>query len=457
MLSFLCRENTHEGGNKPMYDFITDLFNIDKKMIKKIEVISSKDLTEFHISLVSEKLRCPYCHGITHLHGFSKPKVINHPKLTDRKCIIVFKNNRYQCNECLRTFSGKNPFTFSNFKNSFLSMNNIMKSLSNLNYTYSMVAELNHISVTQVQRYFDSFVKIPKIRLPESIGIDEIHSKMAKRADSAYLCVMVDNKNRSLFEILPSRSKSELRRYFDRIPAEERNCVHYVTIDMWEPYKDIANTYLKNAIIAVDPFHVVKHLMDCFKRIRLNIMYQAEYNSNSYYLLKTWKDLIERDVYLDNEPVYNKRFKKKLNKRNLLDMILDVSENLTLGYRLKEMYLYFNENTTEKDCESWFDSIYEAFREAQLPEYNEFVSILQTWRTEILNSFKRPLDDRKLSNALSENINGQIRTYLAVSNGVRNFTRFRKRCLLSLNRKVFYSINDQLKSDKYTTDKKQNN
>lgn len=150
-----------------MYDFITDLFNIDKKMIKKIEVISSKDLTEFHISLVSEKLRCPYCHGITHLHGFSKPKVINHPKLTDRKCIIVFKNNRYQCNECLRTFSGKNPFTFSNFKNSFLSMNNIMKSLSNLNYTYSMVAELNHISVTQVQRYFDSFVNIPKIRLPD--------------------------------------------------------------------------------------------------------------------------------------------------------------------------------------------------------------------------------------------------------------------------------------------------
>ena len=48
-------------------------------------------------------------------------------------------------------------------------------------------------------------------------------------------------------------------------------------------------------------------------------MYQAEYNSNSYYLLKTWKDLIERDVYLDNEPVYNKRFKKKLNKRNLLE------------------------------------------------------------------------------------------------------------------------------------------
>lgn len=454
VLLFLCREKHTRRRFKPMYDFITDLFNIDKKLIKNIEVHSSKDLTELHISLKPEKLRCPYCHGITHLHGYSKSKVINHSKLSDRKCIIIFKNNRYQCNECLRTFSGKNPFTFPNFKNSYLSMSNIMKSLSNLNYTYSMVAESNHISVTQVQRYFDSFVNIPRIHLPESIGIDEIHSKMAKRSDSAYLCVMVDNKNRSLFEILPSRSKAELKKYFDRIAVDERNQVHYVTIDMWEPYKDIATTYLKNAVIAVDPFHVIKHLMDCFRRIRLNIMYQVEYNSNSYYLLKTWKDLIEKDVYLDNEPVYNKRFKKKLNKRELLDMILDISENLTLGYRLKEMYLYFNKNASEDDCESWLDSIYEAFKEAQLSEYIEFVSILENWRTEILNSFKRPFDERKLSNALSENINGQIRTYLAVSNGVSNFTRFRKRCLLSLNKKVHYSINDQLRSDKYKANKK---
>ncbi len=130
-------------------------------------------------------------------------------------------------------------------------------------------------------------------------------------------------------------------------------------------------------------------------------------------------------------------------------MTLDISKNLALEYRLKEMYLHFNKNAAEDNCESWFDSIYEAFKEAQLPEYTEFASILENWRTEILNSFKRPIDERKFSNALSENINGQIRTYLAVSNGVSNFnfTRFRKRCLLSPYKKVFYSLNDQLKSD----------
>lgn len=431
-----------------MNNFIIDLLNIDKKMIKNISVTKKNETTEFHIELNPENLDCPYCGGLTHAFGFAKPKTINHPALTDKTSVIIFKPQRYRCNECLKTFSGTNPFTFATFKNSYFALNNIMKNLANLNYTYKMVADINNISVTQVQRYFDSFVNIPRIQLPESIGIDEIHSKMAKRKDSAYLCVMVDNQRRTLFEILPSRSKNELKRYFDRIPLEERNGVKYVTIDMWQPYKDIALKYFDNCILAVDPFHVVKHLTESFSRIRLNILYQVEYGSDSYYLLKTWKDLIEKDVFLDNEPKYNSRFQKKLSKRDLQNMIFDISENLTLGYRLKEMYLRFNKEATEQDCECWFETILQAFKESNIPEYNEFISMIERWKPEILNSFKRPYDDRKLSNALSENINGQIRTYLSISNGITNFIRFRKRCIFALNTKIFYSITDKLKTDK---------
>lgn len=52
---------------------------------------------------------------------------------------------------------------------------------------------------------------------------------------SAYLCVLVDNIKRELFDILPSRSKWELEKYFDLFPREERDKVKYVTIDMWKP------------------------------------------------------------------------------------------------------------------------------------------------------------------------------------------------------------------------------
>lgn len=110
---------------------------------------------------------------------------------------------------------------------------------------------------------------------------------------------MVVNEHRCLFEMLPSRSKTELNRYFDKISKAEKATVRFVTIDMWEPYKDVALRQFPNCVIAVDPFHVVKHRMDAFTRIRLNIMYQVEYGSDAYYLLKTWKDLIETDVDLD--------------------------------------------------------------------------------------------------------------------------------------------------------------
>lgn len=254
-----------------------------------------------------------------------------------------------------------------------------MKQLKNLNYTYLMIARSNHISVTQVQLYFDSFINIPRITLPVSLGIDEIHSRMAKRKDASYLAILVDNLNRSLVDILPSHSKTELSRYFERIPLDERKQVRYVTIDMWPPYKEVCEKYLPNCIIAVDPFHVIRHLMEGFSRIRLNILNQCEYDSTTYYLLKTWKDLIEKDVFLDNEPVYNKRFGRKLNKRDLQEMILNINENLCLGFRLKEMYLHFNKEAIPDNCEQWFNTIYEAFLSSGIHEFDSFITTMSNW------------------------------------------------------------------------------
>lgn len=432
-----------------MLNFITNILNIKPQDVKDFKIVTIDEETQFHITLKPVETECPYCRSnAIKGHGHTKPKYINHPVLTNRKSVVVFRRNRFLCIQCGKTFSGENPFTFTRFKTSFFLLDQVMKNLKNLNYTYFMIAEINKISATQVQTYFDSFVNIPRITLPPSLGIDEIHSKMAKRKNAAYLGVLVDNVNRSLLDILPSRSKEEFKRYFEKIPLSERERVKYVTIDMWIPYKDVCTKYLPNCIIAVDPFHVVEHLMKGFTQVRLNILNQCEYDSDTYYLLKTWKDLIERDVFLDNEPQYNKRFKKKLNKRDLQNMILEINENLSLAYRLKEMYLNFNKEATEENCEEWFNTIYEALVVANIKEFDEFITTLTNWKCEILNSFKRPYDERKLSNALSENINGQLRTYITISKGISNFTRFRKRAIFALNPKVYYSITSKLISDK---------
>lgn len=177
--------------------------------------------------------------------------------------------------------------------------------------------------------------------------------------------------------------------------------------------------------------------MDTFRRIRLNILYQLEYNSDGYYLLKSWKDLIEKHVFLDNEPVYNSHFHKKLNKRQLQDMIFNISDTLTLGFRLKEMYLNFNNSANEHDRAEWLESIILAFRDSGISEYTDFVSLLIYWKPEIINSFKRPFNDRKLSNALCENLNGRIRSYLSISNGISNLSSFSEKMYFNFKPSCF--------------------
>ncbi|HIV80751.1 MAG TPA: transposase [Candidatus Avanaerovorax faecigallinarum] len=43
--------------------------------------------------------------------------------------------------------------------------------------------------------------------------------------------------------------KTDISLYFSAIPREERLKIRYVTIDMLQPYKDVAKTYLPNTIV----------------------------------------------------------------------------------------------------------------------------------------------------------------------------------------------------------------
>lgn len=429
-----------------MNDFITSAFNIEPTRIDSFHSVKDNDSLNFYITLNPSELECPVCGASTRLHGKRK-KVIKHPAIIDFNGNIIWLAHRHRCSVCSHTFTEPNPFSFSSHSISLATERAILIDLKNLNLTYKDVADRHHVSSTTVQRLFDSWVNVPRLKLSQSIGIDEIHSDMAKYG-SKYLCVIVDNVSRTVLEILPSRAKHYLNNHFDSVPRSQKDSVLYVTIDMWEPYLDVAKRNFKNAIVAIDPFHVIKHLSDAFSRIRINIMNQVDHDSDTYYLLKKWHRLLETDVDLDNEPRFNSRFNKKMNYRDIYNLLLDINENLSCAYQLKEMYRRFNKEATSQNADEWFDLIVSSFISADIPEYRDFVQLLLNWKPYIINSFLRPYNNRKLSNALSENINSQIRAYLAVSRGLSNFTRFRKRVLYALNKNIFYSATSSFKSDK---------
>lgn len=432
----------------PNADFITTLLNIREGDIENFFVSFQDGQTFYNVTLKRKNLPCPYCHSEMIGYGH-RIKTINHPILRDIDGYIKYNANRYRCKGCGKISLEPNPFAFSEFNSSYLLLDEVMKKLKNLNFTLEMISEELHISTTQINNYLDSYVIVPKLSLPESIGIDELHSPVLSRKNASYLCVIVDNEKHCLYDVLDSRSKDYLSSFFADKTREERHQVRYVTIDMWEPYRDVANSLLPNAIVAVDPFHVVEHLCQDFENLRVSLMKQCPYDSNGYYLLKKWNWLLNKDsVNLDNAKVYNHRFQTTLNRRDILTMIKNTFPILAQAYELKEYYRKFNKEATYEEAVEKYDDIVKLFKNSGIPQYSEFTSILVTWKTEILNSFRRPYENRKLSNAYSENINGKLRTYITVSRGLGNFKRFRSRALFALNPKIYFAISDNLKTNK---------
>lgn len=423
------------------------MLNVSNSDIKKANIFSINDTVYYEISLVRKPMSCPFCGSNMIGHG-SKLKLIKHPALRDHNGVIRYYANRYRCKECSKTSMEKNPFSLSGFNSSFFLMQSAMKLLMNLSYTLLMISKELSISATQLNRYIDSYITVPPRPIPECIGIDELHSKELSKRNASYLCILVDNEKRTVWDILDSRSKMTLSLFFSKIHREERLKVKYVTIDMWEPYRDVANTYFPNCIVAVDPFHVIKHLQYAFERLRIDLMNNSPYGSNAYYLLKKWSWLLVTDnVYLDNEKVYNSRFRMKLNRRDLREMIFSTFPKLSEAYELKEFYRRINRTCSYEEACAIYDDILKAFKESGIRQFNEFNEILFKWKNEILNSFQRPYDDRKLSNAFTENVNGKLRTYLSVSRGISNFTRFRKRTIYALSKDVQYALTATLSSD----------
>ena len=429
-------------------NFITTILNVRESDVENFYVSNDIDTVSYHITLKRKALDCPYCHGRTVGFGH-KEKKISHPALRGKNGYIMYNANRYLCKSCGRTMFEPNPFTFPNFNSSYLLLDEVMKKLGNLNYTVDMISKELNISTTQINKYLDSYITIPKRPLPESIGIDEIHSPVLSKKNASYLCMIVDNERRVLYDILDSRSKNYLSSYVTSFKREERASVKYVTIDMWEPYKDVAYTFFPNAIVAVDPFHVIEHLCDDFEKLRISLMNQCIYGSNAYYLLKKWNWLMTKDnVELDNEKVFNHRFKTHLNRRDILNMIFETFPMLKSAYLLKEYYRDFNKDATYEEANEQFDVILDLFKNSGIPQYDEFIGVLTNWRTEIINSFKRPYANRKLSNSFTEETNGKIKKYISASNGLTNFTRFKNRAIYALDPRIFYALSQNLKTNK---------
>lgn len=99
---------------------------------------------------------------------------------------------------------------------------------------------------------------------------------------------------------------------------------------------------------------------------------------------------------------------------------------------LKDTYLQLNKRSTFENAAEKLDCFLEDLYTFNIPEFNSIGRTIKKWRQEIINSFDT-YDGRRISNGPIESVNSRIKLIKGNANGYKNFDRFRKRVLYSLN------------------------
>jgi transposase len=310
--------------------------------------------------------------------------------------------------------------------------------LRNHTKTFKAVAEQYNVTAQSVINLFDNHVQPNRLPLTEYICMDEFYTGKSKK--HKYALVMMDFERKQIIDIYDTRQKNTVIESLFKISLQERSRVKAVIIDMWDSYKDVINSCFPKAIVAVDSFHVIWHMNEAVKSIRIRISHRfkkevsnLQANDMYYYMLKKFHFFL----IVDYDKLASSYKIPKLNtyytKDNLLHYLLSIDPELEAAYKLKEAYRYFNKTADYETCEERLDDLITQFKHNKSHEFKHVYKMLLNWKEEIMNSFIR-VNQRRLSNGPIENINSQIKTIMKSANGYKEFYRLRNRIFYTLNR-----------------------
>lgn len=348
--------------------------------------------------------------------------------------IVKVHRRQYKCS-CGRSFLQNNPLSPSNRKITVTMDVHILNALRDKTKTYSSVAKEFGVSPTYVVNLFDYKVDLKRLTLPQVLCIDELYAK--KLTKHSYCCVLYAPQWKKIVDIINTRHKLSLIDYFSRISLEEKSNVDFISMDLWDSYKDVAKLCFPKAKISADPFHVVKNLTMAFQKIRIQVMNQYEnlkYSGDNYYWLykKFWKFLIMDLSKIEPIPIKVSKSGMYMTKYQIIDCMLTLSDKLKLAYELKEEYRNFVATATIETAEHELNKLIIKFKEAHISEYSNFIKIMNDWHDEIVNSFYR-INGHKITNGPMERVNRDIKTIFGISFGSSNFIRVRNRVIFCIN------------------------
>ena len=222
------------------------------------------------------------------------------------------------------------------------------------------------------------------------IGIDEI----AHRKGHRYLLVVVDHDTGRVVWADKGRDAATLRRFFDALGPERAGLLTHVSADGAEWIHTVVAERASNAVLCLDPFHVVAwatKALDDVRRSTWNALRSAGRSDTANTLKKSRWALVKNPEDLTGA------------QRTTLASIAVTNKELYRAYLLKEQLRAVFHTKAEQGLQllaGWLSWA----RRSRLPAFVTLARTIERYRPLILNTL-----EHGLSNARSEATNTHLR------------------------------------------------
>ena len=297
---------------------------------------------------------CPFCHSTNLKHnGHYTSNVRFITADASHPAIIRLNKQRVLCNDCPKRSMAQSSLVNKYCHISNASKRKVLAALTE-NRSMTSIAREHNLSVNTVQRvlescsskFYDHFE-----RLPEHLAFDEF-----KGVGKKLYFICLDGDSHQVVQILRTRFKPEILRYFYKFTPKAQAMVKTVTMDLNCYYPIVARELFPNAQIVIDRFHMVQMLTRSFNSLRVQTMKQFKKQSREYNLLKsTWKlYLMKYDKLNKKTPYYDWHFKDYLTQEHVVLDGLDCSKELENTYWVMQAFMAAIQNKDEKRLFTYF-------------------------------------------------------------------------------------------------------
>lgn len=386
-------------------------------------VITDLKQNDYDIRVYVEKKEkprlCPSC-GVVEpklrVHS-SRIQEVRDKNILDKRVGLMFKRTRYKCMECSATFyelsdsiAPKSRLTnrFRDYIGEQSKRRSFIELERELDISNVTIREIFLEEVENLQSGLD-------LETPAIIGIDEIHIQREGKHRKQAWGLICNGDDHTVMDLLPNRNKATIIEYFKNLKSPY--AVQYVTMDMWEAYRDAVYETLPNATVIIDKFHVVKLGNEALNSLRKS--YKAKLGQKKNKALKKDRYVLLKREH-DLKPLPDIAFR---------DAWFNEIPELKVAYELKENLFKIYDAPTKKQAMMQ----YKAWRTSIPDDMEEFKAVRDTidrWNREIFNYF-----DYRITNAFVEGINSTIRAIEKQGRGY-TFEVLRAKVMFFINHKV---------------------